>query len=243
MKNCGYTINGKLNPGRMDGASPYESSAKCLKQWCLLFKKSPTIIFVDYSHFNASSLHSVYLEMKKKIGEKIDTFYEGTVHFDFDIPPGCLHDQIIWKIEDISKPYALCVAREQADNSSEFIANIFGTKEFEMFEIDISGIGKRAKKYNQKGTKQRSRILDFTQIKPIEQPINFKPKKKNYKSRNIDSDENQNHKQSFQEMGNTIEGFADSNLKNETIKPTDDQSDDTDSNEQKKLESKCCILV
>ena len=150
----------------------------------------------------------------------------------------------MWIIDDISKPYALCVTREQADKQSEFVVNIFGTKEFDLFEIDDSEIGKSAKKYCLKNNdSQENRFFNFPEIKQVDQPIKFDPKKINKKSYFDESTENHNHKQNFQETGNIIEELADSNLKNETIKQADDLNNGEESMEKMKAESKCCILI
>ncbi|KAK8876324.1 hypothetical protein M9Y10_006522 [Tritrichomonas musculus] len=179
LKNCGYTITGKLQPGKKDGVSPYEKGVKDLRQWCLTFKKSPTVLFLDYSHKNAKSLHSVYLETRDSQGEKMDVFYKGTTHFDFDIPADNDSDRMMWKIEDISKFYALCVAREPAGATSEYSINIFGDNSFEMAEIaDNKKLGKTAPKYKaKKEDKKDVKAIEFPAFKAIEQPVNFTPKK------------------------------------------------------------------
>ena len=78
------SISGKLESGKNDGLSPYENGVANLKQWCLKFKK-PTNIFIDYFQKNAKSAHSVYLEIRENDGQKMDIFYVGTKHFDFNV--------------------------------------------------------------------------------------------------------------------------------------------------------------
>lgn len=178
IKHCGYTIKGSLQPGINDGKIPYWTTVRDLKQWCLIFKKSPTNLFVDFYLKNATSLHSVYLEIRNVTGQKMGQFHRRYVHFDFDIQPNCSHNRKMWKIEDASKPYALCVCRDSSSKESEYEIHIFGSHEFQMFEINDSGIGKSASRYEcEESNEYFQEQFEFEDVKLIEQPLNFTPKK------------------------------------------------------------------
>ena len=238
FKNCGYTVSGKLFPGKEDGASPYEESCIEMRQWCLVFKKSPTIIFVDFSQKNSSSIHSVYLERRNRAGDKIDRFFEGTVHFDFDIQWNCCHDRATWNIVDVSRPYALCVTRESAETESEFVVDIFGDNEFEMYEIEGDKIGNLASKFKQKKSEVPPiKQIEFKEVKLIEQPENFKPMKTVRKSQNYSNlSENQKIKQNLQEGATNLD-LA------ETILQTEEIDIGLEIKSKKVPVSRCCFLI
>lgn len=238
FKNCGYTVSGKLFPGKEDGASPYEESCLEMRQWCLVFKKSPTIIFVDFSQKNSSSIHSVYLERRNRAGDKIDRFFEGTVHFDFDIQWNCCHDRATWNIVDVSRPYALCVTRESAETESEFVVDIFGDNEFEMYEIEGDKIGNLASKFKPKKSEVPPiKQIEFKEVKLIEQPENFKPMKTVRKSQNHSNlSENQKIKQNLQEGATNLD-LA------ETILQTEEIDIGLEIKSKNVPVSRCCFLI
>lgn len=178
-KDVGYTIRGKLTPGENDGCDPKKSSVKNLAQFCLLFQKPMTKIYIDFYLKNATSRHKVYLQMMNSPGDKIDKFTNKTVYFEFPIRSKDLYDQVIWEITDISKPYALCVTRSLSNTASEYFANVFGSEQFKMFEIDGNGIGKSAPIYDNRDDLQKEvHEIVFPEVKFVEQPKNFAPKKK-----------------------------------------------------------------
>ena len=184
QKNCGYTIKGQIKPELNDNIVPYWSNVCKFKQWCLIFKKSPTTIFVDFYPKKISTIHSVLMEMKDFAGDKIGRFHRRLSNYIFDIRQDCEYIRKMWTVEDISKPYALCVCRESANIISEFILNIFGNEEFQIFEIkDNNEIGERVPKFDvdysylDELEQAQKELIEFEEINIVEQPLNFTPKK------------------------------------------------------------------
>lgn len=201
IHNCSYSIKSCLDIGENDGASPYDIKKPLnkLKQWCLIFKKSPTTLFVEFVGKSITSIHHIFLEIRNKPGQKIDCFYQNTIHFDFNVEVNCEHDQAIWEINDISRPYALCVTRNEASSMSTFDLNIFGNNEFDLYEIndDDGSIGKKASHFNYIKdyyyyTKENY-FIDFPEVEFIDQPINFKPPKLNKPSQSESQNEKENN--------------------------------------------------
>ena len=178
--NICYEIIGKLYSNDNDRSMPYSDSVECMKQWCLMFKKSPTTLFIEYESKETPSKHYVFLEKKEKPGQKIGTFYAGTTNFDFNIQENCLRSRETIKIEDASKPYALCVTRDPVpDKTSSFSLKIYGTEDFELFEIDGDKLGKKINKVVCDDDVDSSKDVKiyFPEVEFIEQPVNFHPKK------------------------------------------------------------------
>lgn len=195
INNCCYQVTGKLYHDGKDGSSPYTNGLENMKQWCLIFKEWPTKLYIEYSNKNkVSSNHYIYLQKVKDKGQKIGVFYLGSLHMNSLIQPDCLHDLVEWEIQDNSRPYSLCVSRDPADSTSEYTLNIFGTEEFDMFEINDNGLGKKLPKFTH--PQQEKEKIDFPEIKYIEQPNNFTPKRYNSKLR-IDSILNNKSKSSI----------------------------------------------
>ena len=238
LKNCGYTISGKIQPSKMDGASPYEDGVKNMMQWCLVFKKSPTIIFIEFSVKKSTTAHCVYLEKRDSAGQKMDQFFKGSVHFDFDVQEGCDRDRIMWKIEDSSKPYALCVCREKSEDVSEYCISVFSENDFEMNEIDGDKIGKSASKYKLKEN-QKVESFNFPQIKLIDQPLNFRPKKTEKPKQNDDKKQKSNDQKDKPAVIH-VQNHDDSNKKTENQQQN---NKDENSKGSKKSQSKCCLLL
>ena len=196
INHCGYTIQGVLHHNENDGKTPFSGgNVEKIRQWCLLFKKAPTTLFVEFKMNESFTEHLVFLEIREKLGQKITTFYNGTTHFDFTIEDQCIHDQTIWTINNVSQPYALVVTRRPPiDKDSEFIINIFGTEEFDMFNINGNQIGNKVNKFEPAAyyyyTRKKS-DRNFPEIDFFEQPVNFSPKKTNLKGK-INSKVNQN---------------------------------------------------
>lgn len=170
-KNCCYSISGKIKPGEIDGASPSDpnNSLLSMKQWCLVFKKSPTTIFIDFTQKEGpKSNHKVYLEIRDKAGDKSEVFY--TTYFNFPVGNGCTSDRGEFKIEDISKPYALTVSRNKDSATTDWNIIIYGDDYFDMNEIESNHkLRKSVPKYKPKNVDLKP--MFFPQIQQIEQHI------------------------------------------------------------------------
>ena len=193
-KDCGYAISGVFKHGDDDGLSPYGGGCvKELKQWNIFFYSSPTNLILNFKVENGTSDHNVYLEQKQKSGDKITSFYKGSFHYDFDIYANAERDQNYWCIEDISKPYSLCVTRNKSNDDSKWLLEIFSKENFKIVEIDGSDIPQIKKEKN-----KTNYSISFPEIKPVIQPIDFslKPKKSKLKNANeltfVDIDERGN---------------------------------------------------
>lgn len=140
-----------------------------MKQWCLVFKKSPTTIFIDFTQKEGpKSNHNVYLEIRDKAGDKSEVFY--TTYFNFPVGNGCTSDCGEFKIEDISKPYALTVSRNKDSATTDWNIIIYGDDDFDMNEIESNHkLGKSVPKYKPKNVDLKP--MFFPQIQQIEQHI------------------------------------------------------------------------
>lgn len=241
-KNCGYSISGKIKPGENDGQMPNENGVKNLQQWCMVFKKSPTKIFIEYSCKNAKSDHFIFIASTDAPGEKFDKLYNKTIFTYFPISSKWKRDRKIWEIEDTSKPYALCVTRNQASSVSDWCINIFGDNEFEMNEINGNKLGKSAPKYEYIDEMSKIKKIDFKQIKVIEQPNDFKPQKAQNQQKVNNKAVNQNQSienNQNQKVSNSQSQDINNNNKNDNNVATERKSDNIES----KPESKCCLLI
>ncbi|KAK8841476.1 hypothetical protein M9Y10_027095 [Tritrichomonas musculus] len=162
-----YMTSGKISP---------KEELQSLKQWCLVFRKSPTTLFIEYLNDNTSSSHCIYLDKKEKRGEKIESY---KAEYEYEIRKNCHRDQVSWIIDDISKPYTLCVTRDDDKDMSEFVLNLYGTEDFDLFEIEEEGLGNQQNKVivNDINVISENPNFDYPEVEFFEQPENFTPKK------------------------------------------------------------------
>ncbi|OHT05787.1 hypothetical protein TRFO_26383 [Tritrichomonas foetus] len=247
---CGFIISGKLVKGKTDGLSPYGGDISPMKQWNLVFTK-PTKLILIYKQKGATTQHSVYLQQKNSIGEKMSTFYKSSLHFDFDIEPDSSYDQCIWDITDVSKPYVLCVTRSAANSPSEYSLELFGKENYKMNEIG----GKDTPKTKKVAKKEQK--IDFPPLVMVQQPENFSPKSTRPSTQkptkqSSNNKENEAKKKIEEVKANENEIKSDDKKKAEDKKKTDNKNTTNESNndskeEQEKTEaknqSKCCLLI
>lgn len=226
---CCYTISGSLTHSKDDGATPYGGSVKNLKQWLLTFSK-PTTLYIKYEHENAQTEESIYLERQITEGAKMETFYKGTISYNFDVDADSEFDQVSWKITDVSKPYTFCISRKASSQTSKYKVNLISKNEFTMIEFDGKEVAKTP--CSQKKTLE---VAEFPTMEAIAQPTTFKPKKSetkiNESSHQIDQLTNQievnsaNNQNSLRQTPNTV------------VECEDEQQIRT------KKQSKCCLLL
>lgn len=128
-------------------------------------------------------MNKICLNEKPKISYKRSA-YENIIQLDYSVKENCSRDQVVWRIDKILNPYELYVVSDSKNDISNFSLNIFGTDNFDIYEILGNGYGQQVTQINkQTFIDVDDQKFDFPEITFVNQPLTFHQIKKQSKLR------------------------------------------------------------
>ena len=128
-------------------------------------------------------MNKICLNEKPKISYKRSA-YENIIQLDYSVKENCSCDQVVLRIDKILNPYELYVVSDSKNDISNFSLNIFGTDNFDIYEILGNGYGQQVTQINkQTFIDVDDQKFDFPEITFVNQPLTFHQIKKQSKLR------------------------------------------------------------